>query len=124
MAAPLATEWLIGDPSGERYGIPAFHRNSWPAGYATRRQLAEKGLRKGGQEPAAWLISRGRIFAYLYLIEKAKPQFRKTPAKLAAVWTAARSRQRCHQCERTGLGYVPQQTAPAWGRCNDCTPTF
>lgn len=116
---------IIEDPTGERYGdIPTYHWNNAPEGLATRRQLAAKGLRKGGQQIAAQMIRPRKrrpaepLVAYLYRIDQAKPQFTKTPAKLAAVWTAARSRYKCDgPCHRQWpeLDYIPR-----FGLCNDC----
>jgi hypothetical protein len=66
------------------------------------------------------MLYRGFIYANLYRRDLAKPQFAKTPAKLAAVWIAAQSRRRCVECPRTDLDYIPRQGAPAFGRCWDC----
>lgn len=108
------------DPTGELHGIPTYIWGMAPEGLATRRQLAAMGLRKNGQAPVAQ-VRRGRLIGYLYRIDLAAPQFTKTPAKLAAVHTAARSRQKCAgPCGRTDLGYIPRQAAPCWGVCWDC----
>lgn len=116
---------IIEDPTGERYGLPTYHWNHAPEGLATRRQLAKMGLRKGGQEIAAQMLrARKRkpqnpLTAYLYRIDLAKPQYTKTPAKLAAVWTAARSRYKCDgPCGRRWpeLDYIPR----AGYFCNQC----
>lgn len=118
---------IINDPTGElNNGMPTFAWGSAPRDvYATRRQLAQKGLRKGGQPVAAVMIrprsggKRGDLVAYLYLIELAKPQFTKSPAKLAAVHTAAKARCRCEgPCRRRWpeLDYIPR-----FGICEACT---
>jgi hypothetical protein len=121
--------WIVIDPTGENHGgLPTFlwgiegQEGGAPGGMATRRQLAEKGLRKNGQEPAAQVMfkARGRRRAYLFLIAKAAPRRPWTPAKQEAVEKAARARRRCVECKRTDLDYIPQQVGPAWGRCNDC----
>ena len=111
------------DPSGELYGLPAYPWRCAPAGLATRRQLAAAGLRPGGQEPAALLLRprrrRGPLLAYLYRVDRAARKRELTPAMLAAVRTAARSRQVCAgSCGRRDLGYIP----PAYtgGRCWNC----
>lgn len=115
---------IIEDPTGELYGIPTYHWKNAPEGLATRRQLAAKGLRKGGQDIAAQVLRARKwrptepLAAYLYRIDQAKPQFTKTPAKLAAVWTAAHSRKKCDgPCARKWpeLEYVPR-----FGLCNEC----
>jgi hypothetical protein len=121
--------WMVHDPTGENHGgLPTYiwgiegQYGGAPEGLATRRQLSEKGLRKNGQEPAAQVMfkPRGRRRAYLYRIDLAAPKRPMTPAKWESVRTAARSRYRCTECQRTDLDYIPQQVAPAWGRCNDC----
>ncbi len=120
---------FVYDPTGENHGgMPTYlwgiegQQCGAPPGMATRRQLSKKGLRKNGQEPVGQLMfkARGRRKAFLFLIDKAAPKRPWTAAKQAAVEKAARSRRRCVECKRTDLDYIPQQVAPAWGRCNDC----
>jgi hypothetical protein len=112
---------VIDDPTGERHGgLPTYRWGEAPDGLLTRRQLAAKGLRKAGQSPCAQMRRGRRLFAYLYDVQLAKPQFTKTEAKLAAVWTAARSRQCCPTCKRRDLGYIPSTAAPASGDCEEC----
>ncbi len=110
------------DPTGEHHGgLPTFIWKTAPPGYLTRRQLSAKGLRPGGQ-PVAAQVRRGGRIALLYREDLAKPKFTLTDDKLAAVWIAALSRQRCAgPCGRTALGYIPKQGAPCWGMCWDCT---
>ncbi len=109
------------DPTGEHHGIPTYIWRTAPAGLMTRRQLSAEGLRPGGQ-PVAGQVRRGGQYAYLFRKDLAKPKFRLSDDKLAAVWIAALSRQRCAgPCGRTALGYIPKQTAPCWGMCWDCT---
>lgn len=121
--------WMVYDPTGEHHGgIPTYiwgiegEYGGAPVGLATRRQLAKMGLRKNGQEPVAQIMlkARGRRRAYLYRIDLAAPKRPMTPAKWESVNKATRSRYRCSECHRTDLEYIPQQVAPAWGRCNDC----
>ncbi len=105
------------DPTGELHGIPTYIWGRAPEGLATRRQLAERGLRKNGQSPAAW-IRRGSLIGFLYRVDLAAPQFAKTQAKMAAVHTAARARRRCVECGP--IDYIPRQAEPCWGRCWNC----
>lgn len=121
--------WMVYDPTGENHGgLPTYiwgvegAHGGAPEGLATRRQLSKMGLRKNRQEPVAQIMfkARGRRRAYLYRIDLAAPKRPMTPAKWESVRTAARSRYRCSECQRTDLEYIPQQAAPAWGRCNDC----
>ena len=113
------------DPAGTRHNdLPTYPWGCAPEGLATRRQLAAQGLRPGGQAPAAQILRPRRrrtpLVGLLYRLDLAKPKRQLTPALLAAVWTAARSRQICDTCERTDLGYIPRQAAPCYGRCWDC----
>lgn len=110
---------IVTDPTGELHdGIPTYIWSTAPPGLLTRRQLAAKGLRIGGQPVAAQVLRGEFLYARLYREDLAKPQFAKTPAKQAAVWTAARSRRVCVECGP--VDYIPRQAAPAWGRCWDC----
>jgi hypothetical protein len=120
--------WMVYDPTGENHdGLPTYiwgiegQNGGAPPGLATRRQLAAMGLRKNRQEPVAQIMfkARGRRRAYLYRVDLAAPKRPMTPAKWESVNKAARSRYRCSECPRE-LDYIPQRTAPAWGRCNDC----
>ena len=113
------------DPTGQLYGLPTYPWQAAPEGMATRRQLAARGLRPGGQSPAAQVIRPRRrrpnepLVAYLYRVDLAAPKRPFTAAKRRAVLTAARSRQVCAgPCGRRDLGYIP----PAYtGRsCWDC----
>jgi|SRR5690349_8464650 len=119
----MARKIVINDPTGEHHdGMPTFSWGMAPAAvYATRRQLAEMGLRKAVREHAAEVhgYCKGKwTIMYLYRIDRAKPQFAKTPAKLAAVQTAAKSRYKCDgPCKRRWpeLEYIPR-----FGLCHDC----
>lgn len=96
------------DPDGCRYGIPTYPWRSAPDGLATRRQLADAGLRPGGQEPVAqimWRQWRRDAVAYLYAVAAAKPKRTPTPAQLVAVGLALKARRTCPSC-RTDAGYV------------------
>jgi hypothetical protein len=114
---------FFNDPTGEDHnGMPTFTWDMAPRDvYATRRQLAAMGLRKGGQDVAAeihcYIKGKFRV-VYLYRIDLAKPQFAKTPAKLAAVQTAAKSRYKCDgPCRRR---WPEMEYIPRFGICNDC----
>lgn len=114
---------VVTDPTGELWGVPTYLWGQAPTGLATRRQLAAKGLRPGGQPVAAQIrrSPRGRLVANLYHLDLARPQFAMTPAKRAAVLTAAAARRRCYgPCGRTDLTYIPRQGAPCYGVCWDC----
>lgn len=105
-AAGSVTFW---DPAGDRYGIPTYPWRQAPDGYATVRQLAARGLRPGGQEPAAqilWRTRGGRLrVAYLYRIALAAPKRVATPAQLAALAKANAAKRRCPECGRD-RGYI------------------
>jgi hypothetical protein len=114
------------DPSGELYGLPTYPWRCAPDGLATRRQLAERGLRPAGQAPAAQVmrrrhgkagVRRGPLVAYLYRVDLAATKRPVTPAMRAALAAALRARQTCGSCTRH-VGYVP----PAYTgrRCWDC----
>jgi len=120
MADHASTAVAAAPVGGRTDELSIYQWGAAPDGLATRRQLAARGLRPGGQAPVGQLQRPRRrrpdtpLVAYLYRLDQAKPQRRLTPALLAAVWTAARSRQRCETCGRTDLGYVPRQAAPCW----------
>lgn len=113
---------IINDPTGDRYGIPTFVWGHAPRDkYATRRQLAALGLRKGGQDVAAVMYGwcHGvRTVMHLYRIDLALPRRPWTPAKQAAVQTAANARKKCDAC---GLSWPALQYVPRNGVCNVCT---
>lgn len=113
------------DPTGEIHGLPTYPWKAAPEGMATRRQLSARGLRPGGQSPAAQVMRPRRrrphapLVAYLYRVDQAAAKRPLTPAKYAAVLTAARSRQVCAgPCGRRDLGYIPPKYTD--GRCWDC----
>lgn len=89
-------------------GLPAF---GWgwadPRVLATRRQLTERGLRPGGQDPAAVVLFghtdshrhwRRADHAYLYQVEKALRKRQASPAQLAALDKALAARRTCTEC--------------------------
>ncbi len=96
------------DPAGERFGIPTYAWRMAPEGLLTRRQLAARGLRPGGQEVKAQILwrRRGGIgVAYLYAVELAKPKRTPSAAQLAALDRALAARRTCPSC-RKDVGYV------------------
>ena len=71
------------DPDGTRYGLPTYPYHWAPRHLVTVRQLRARGLRPGGQQPAAQILWRkGRRVAYLYRIDLALPKRQATPAQL------------------------------------------
>ena len=111
------------DPTGEIHGLPTFPWGAAPAGMATRRQLAEKGLRKNKQDPAAQLLRPRRrrppLVAYLYRVDLAAKKRPMTPAKYAAVLAAVRARRVCQgPCGRRDLDYIAPDCNGR--RCFDC----
>ncbi|MGW1985408.1 RRQRL motif-containing zinc-binding protein [Streptomyces collinus] len=100
--------------------LPVFRWRLAPDGYATRRQLRERGLRPGGQDVAAQLERPRRrrppLVAYLYRVDLAKPVRPMTPAKWAALAKANRARRICPACLRDA-GYV---IPAALGTCVPC----
>ncbi|MER5956656.1 RRQRL motif-containing zinc-binding protein [Streptomyces sp. NPDC001893] len=98
------------DPTGARYGIPTYPWKFAPDGYATRRQLRERGLRPGGQPIAAQLMrssrrrKAGAAFAYLYRVDAARPVRPMTSRKWGALALAMLARRTCPVCRIT-YGY-------------------
>ncbi|MCU7724567.1 hypothetical protein ODJ79_12640 [Actinoplanes sp. KI2] len=108
------------DPDGTRYGIPTYWWQGAPAGYATRRQLRERGLSPGGQPIAAqilWAGTGGTRTAYLYRLDLARPKRTATPAQLRAVARALLARRTCPTCRRVQPYYIPRSL----GECLTCT---
>lgn len=107
------------DPDGARYGIPTFWWRGAPDGYATRRQLRERGLRPGGQPVAAqilWAGVGGTRVAYLYRLDLARPKRTATPRQRAALDRALTARRTCKSC-RTVRPYC---IARSLGECVSC----
>ncbi|RFU43059.1 hypothetical protein DZF91_03205 [Actinomadura logoneensis] len=108
------------DPDGRREGIPTYPWRLAPPHLATRRQLAARGLRPGGQEIVAQVrwhgAHRRHAVAYLYDPALALPRRTPTPAQLAALDRAMAARRTCPSCGRD-VGYV---IPPRLGVCNDC----
>ncbi|WSZ72715.1 hypothetical protein OG938_28245 [Streptomyces chartreusis] len=106
----MAADGKCFDPAGARFGIPTFPWQFAPDGYATRRQLRERGLRPGGQPVAAQVLRqhRGRKtgvqVAYLYREELAKPVRPMTSRRWGALALAMLARRTCPKC-RVVYGY-------------------
>ncbi|MQA78732.1 MAG: hypothetical protein GEV10_09695 [Streptosporangiales bacterium] len=105
------------DPEGKRHPLPTYPYKWAPEGLATVRQLRARGLRPGGQEPAAQILwRRGLRVAYLYRIDRAAPKRTATAAQLAAVEKALRARRICPTCQVEKWYYIPK----SYGECLDC----
>ncbi|GGN73971.1 hypothetical protein GCM10010112_43660 [Actinoplanes lobatus] len=107
------------DPDGDRYGIPTYWWRGAPAGYATRRQLRERGLCPGGQPVAAQIMWRGVggvRAAYLYRLDLARPKRTATPAVRAALAKAMRARRTCSTCSTVRPYCIPRSL----GCCIEC----
>lgn len=105
------------DPTGERFGLPTFNFGWAPAGLATRRQLAAKGLTPGRQPIAAQILWRhGRRVAYLYRVDLAVPKREATEAQLAALMRAWVANSTCPTCGREFGYYIPRR----FGQCLEC----
>jgi hypothetical protein len=123
------TEWVtLPDgrqwPGRVRNGLPEFKFGQAPAGLSTRRQLRDRGLSRGGQEPFARLTwKRDRRFAWLYVDDKAKAKRTPSDKQLAAVNKALAARKVCAEC-----GPVDHCVRTTDRLCGDChtagvTPT-
>ena len=107
------------DPGGQRYGLPTYPFRWAPGIYATRRQLRDRGLRPGGQQPCAqvlWKHRGKRRVAYLYLVSLALPKRTATPAQMRAVCAALSARMTCPVCGTWKPYCIPTSV----GMCNDC----
>lgn len=112
------------DPAGTKHGLPTYPWKMAPDHLLTRRQLAARGLRPGGQEVQAQIMWRSRRaghrggvrVAYLYDVRAAKPRRRPTPAQLEALARALAARRRCPECGHD-RGYV---IPTSLGRCVTC----
>ncbi|MER7677033.1 RRQRL motif-containing zinc-binding protein [Streptomyces sp. NPDC096934] len=110
------------DPSGTRFGVPTFPWRFAPDGYATRRQLRDRGLRPGGQPIAAQVMRRHRgrksgvQVAYLYRLDRARPVRPMTSRKWGALALAMLARRTCPQC-LLDAGYV---IPTSLGTCVSC----
>ncbi|GAA0439313.1 hypothetical protein Aca07nite_49180 [Actinoplanes capillaceus] len=107
------------DPDGARYGIPTYWWRGAPDGYATRRQLRERGLCPGGQPVAAQIMWRGvggiRV-AYLYRLDLARPKRIPSAAQLRALAKANTARRTCSTCRNVRPYCIPRSL----GECLEC----
>ncbi|RNL83576.1 RRQRL motif-containing zinc-binding protein [Halostreptopolyspora alba] len=112
------------DPDGDRHGLP-----TWPWGYApdhlaTRGQLATRGLRPGGQNPAGQVMWRSRRAlgrggvrtALLYDTRHAREKRPPSLAVLAALERAMAARRTCPTCQQVFEFCIPTSL----GQCPDC----
>jgi hypothetical protein len=107
------------DPHGHRYGIPTYPYRWAPKGMLTIRQLRARGLRPGGQDPAAqiiWRHGKRKRIAYLYFESLALPKRQATPAQANAIARALQARRTCATCGTEKPYYIPLSR----GECNDC----
>jgi hypothetical protein len=115
------------DPDGVRHGgLPTYPWRMAPAGLATRRQLAELGLRPGGQSYAAQVMWRSRRrtkrgvssvrVAYLFSVEAAAAKRVPTGPQLVALAAAMRARRTCRSCGEQREYVIPTSL----GECLDC----
>jgi hypothetical protein len=112
------------DPTGERYGLPTWPFRMAPPHLVTRRQLAARGLRPGGQPVQGqilWTSATARRgthlrVAYLYDLRFALPKRTPTPAQTAALGKALAARRFCPRCRRDA-GYV---LPTRYGCCLGC----
>ncbi|MFC9067912.1 MULTISPECIES: RRQRL motif-containing zinc-binding protein [Streptomyces] len=108
------------DPTGARHGIPTYPWRQAPRGLATRRQLADLGLRPGGQPPAAQILCRrGQRVAYLYRIDLALPKRTPTLAQEEALDKAMAARQTCPHCHIRYPYCLPLRTLGSCAPCAD-----
>jgi hypothetical protein len=107
------------DPDGDRYGIPTFWWRGAPPGYATRRQLRDRGLQPARQPIAAQILWKGvggTRAAYLYRLDLARPKRTASPAQLRAVAAALVARRTCKTCRQVRPYYIPRSL----GECLTC----
>ncbi|TCC53470.1 hypothetical protein E0H75_07200 [Kribbella capetownensis] len=111
-------------PGRVRGGLPEFRFGQAPSGLSTRRQLRERGLSRGGQEPFARLTWKwDQRFAWLYVDERARAKRVPSDKQRAAVTKALAARKVCAEC-----GPVDQFVRTTDRLCGDChaagvTPT-
>ncbi|MFD3503921.1 RRQRL motif-containing zinc-binding protein [Streptomyces sp. NPDC058642] len=103
--------------------LPVYRWRQAPKGLVTRRQLRERRLRPGGQDPVAVIECRGgKRKAWLYEIDKAKPIRPMTLAKEYALDKAMAARQTCPECGRRYFHCLRLRTIGSCEECYDGTP--
>ncbi|MCT2546254.1 hypothetical protein N0O83_25890 [Streptomyces atratus] len=111
---------MYADPND---ALPIYRWRQAPKGLATRRQLRERRLRPGGQDPVAVIECRGgKRKAWLYETDKALPVRPMTLAKEAALDKAMAKRQTCPACLRRYHHCLPLKTLGSCLECHDGTP--
>ncbi|WP_030455310.1 RRQRL motif-containing zinc-binding protein [Herbidospora cretacea] len=112
------------DPTAARHDIPTYPWRIAPPHLLTRRQLAARGLRPGGQDVQAQVMWASRRYrapggirvAFLYDVRFALPKRTATPRQLAALAKANAARRTCPDC-RKDAGYVLPRHL---GTCLNC----
>lgn len=112
------------DPDCSRHSLPTWPWGFAPTHLATRSQLANRGLRPGGQEPAGqvrWHSRRTRDrsgvrTALLYDTGHARPKRLPSLAVLASLERAMAARRTCLTCKTTFDWCIPTSL----GQCPDC----
>ncbi|MCX5278172.1 hypothetical protein OHB27_42325 [Streptomyces virginiae] len=103
--------------------VPVYRWRQAPTGLATRRQLRERRLRPGGQDPVAVIECRGGTRkAWLYEIDRALPIRPMTFAKEVALDKAMAKRQTCPSCGRRYYHCLPLKSLGSCLECYDGTP--
>ncbi|MFI9553139.1 RRQRL motif-containing zinc-binding protein [Nonomuraea endophytica] len=118
------------DPDGVTWGIPTWPWGLAPAELATLRQLKDRGLRPGGQDPVGQVMwhsgkqfwAKGLPFgygiAYLYRIDLARPRRTPTQRQLEALAKALRVRRTCSQCGTEFPYCLPRRYGRACQPCH------
>ncbi|MEV0649788.1 RRQRL motif-containing zinc-binding protein [Phytomonospora sp. NPDC050363] len=107
------------DPDGDVYGLPTYPYRMAPAGLATRRQLARRGLTPGRQPIAAQILWRhGRRRADLYRVDLAATKRPATARQRAALARAETALRTCATCGQVRAYRIP----PSLGECITCSP--
>jgi hypothetical protein len=101
--------------------LPVYKRHAAPKGLATRRQLRDLGLRKGGQDPVAEVETRGPRNGFLYEVARAQPVRPMTLPMEVALDKAMAARQTCPRCLRRFHGCLSTRIGLCL-ECHDGTP--
>jgi hypothetical protein len=108
---------------GVHEGLPLLKRNTAPRDLlATARQLKALGLRPGGKDPVAVLLTKhpasGKTnFSSLWLVSECAPMLAMTPAKWASVAKACAARRICRDCGDQAWKDLPARFGR---RCEGC----